>query len=55
MPTQVSPAGPPSKRADLDGVKRKLDGLIGTMADGLRTPGLQGRCKRRSKTDPCAV
>ena len=36
-------AGLTSKRRELEAVDRKLDGLIDAIADGLRTPGLQGR------------
>jgi len=32
-----------SRRRELDGVSRKLDGLIEAIADGLRAPGLQAR------------
>ena len=36
-------AGLISRRRELEAVERKLDGLIDAIADGLRTPGLQGR------------
>ena len=31
------------KRRELEGVRRKLSGLIDAIADGLRAPGLQGK------------
>ncbi len=36
-------AGITIKRRELDGIKRKLSGLVDAIADGLRAPGLQGR------------
>ncbi|WP_137128543.1 recombinase family protein [Roseomonas sp. HF4] len=38
-----SSAGIDGKRRELDGVRRKLSGLIDAIADGLRAPGLQGK------------